>query len=439
MRRLTLELLVCVASVAACAFPPKAAHASIPLIGLYEGSSCDVPAQNAAARNMLGRKEDLDIIFIDYSQTPEYSYDNVDYGLGCYKGQVANVALSVPLAFTRAAIGQHGIQAGAFTLADVLAGKLDPVFAHIARSAVDHGFPNAQMRLGWEMNGNWYLWAAAGRTAVFDAAFCRGKSLMQTAAPKSHFTFWLNPTTNGDATGEYPACIARVDSGVAWDQYESYWTTHATEQEPAAWNTALNSWWGVNSMEGWYGSARHAAPEFGVGTQTTADAPKTGDDPKFMESIIAYDATHSVEFMGLWDSNASYPGRISDGSHPGEALEVIKEWGAGRAPTLLKGAELYKGTFTAAISGCPNILVQLADGDLALLAWAPSASSVSGVLSLSEPRWVSAFRTEGPQQAALGRRSLTQSPWIVRPGALTIILLSKKQEGSTPEREGRPL
>ena len=35
---------------------------------------------------MLGRKEDGDVVFIDYSQTLDHACSNADDGLGCHRG-----------------------------------------------------------------------------------------------------------------------------------------------------------------------------------------------------------------------------------------------------------------------------------------------------------------------------------------------------------------
>ena len=392
MRLLTLALAALALLSGGVALAPMV-HASTPQLYLYEGNSCSVASQNATARNMLGHVEAGDVLFIDYSQTPDYAYANADYGLGCYKGQVANVALSVPLAFVKASAGGYGLTAGAYTLADVAAGKLDAFFVHVARSAVAHGFPNAHMRLGWEMNGNWYVWAAQGKTAAFQAAFCHVAAVMRAAAPSAKFTYWVNPSTNADASNEGPTCAA-ADVGMAWDQYESYWTQAGATSEPSAWTNAYGGWWGIDSMASWYGSLRHAVPEFGVGLETVANAKTTTDDPAFMAKLIAYDAARGAEFMGLWDTPAftGYPGKITDGSHPGEALEVIKEWGVAPLPTLLAGAKLYTGTAYKAAppAGYHAVLAQLASGDVEQLAWGDRAGQTIQASDFKAPARVAA-------------------------------------------------
>ena len=51
--------------------------------------------------------------------------------------------------------GSDGLTEGAFTLADVTAGKLDAFYVHVAQSAVAHGFPNAHMPRNNAYKGGW--------------------------------------------------------------------------------------------------------------------------------------------------------------------------------------------------------------------------------------------------------------------------------------------
>ncbi len=418
-----MRLIVCLLAALALLFGAVAcrAQAAAPALYVYGGNGCNVAAQNAALRNMLGRKEDGGVVFIDYSQTPGYAYSNADYGLGCYKGQEPNIALSVPLGFVKPSTGEFGLTKGAYTLADVAAGKLDAFFAHVAQSAVSHGFPKAHMRLGWEMNGNWYVWAAHGREATFNAAFCHVKSVMQSAAPSARFTFWLNPTTNGDATGEMPSCISPVDSGVAWDQYESWWTTHGAKMAPVTWSNALLSWWGIDSIASWGGSARHAVPEFGVGAPVDASGRTSTDAAAFMASLLAYDAAHGAEFMGLWDSNSAYAGRISDGSKPGEALELLKVYGPGKVTPYLVGARRYDGPLSVSTPGLVHVLAQLANGHIALLAWAPGTVAVDSQITLSQARTLTCEHADGSTKAC-GRA--TSFRYVAKPLSIEWVDLS---------------
>ncbi len=352
MRQLFLSLssaFILVGGIAA------SARAAQPALYLYEGSSCSVAVQNATFRNMIGRREDGDDVFITFD-TAESGSVNVDYGLGCYKGQVGNVALSVALAFARPSNGGPGLTRGAHTLADVAAGQLDGFYAHVAHSAVKHGFPSAQMRLGEEMNGNWYLWSAAGKGELFQQAFCHVKSVMQAAEPTAKFTFWANPSTAVPAAGEIPSCA----DGVAWDQYESIYTIAGAKAEPQRWLNSLQGWWGIGSMASFHGAARHAVPEFGVGA--------LGDDPTFMAELLVYDTDQKAEFMGVWDSDAAYKGRISDGSKPGEALELIKVFGPPALRRVLNGARVYDGA-PAPPAGRHVIYAKLVSGGIERLSW----------------------------------------------------------------------
>ncbi len=406
MRHLTraLAALALLSGAVACR-----AHAATPQLYLYEGNSCAVATQNAAARNMLGRVEDGDDVFVDYRYSADYAYTNVAYGIGCYKGQVANIAVTVPLAFTQPSAGGYGLTKGAYTLADVAAGKLDTFYAQVAHVLVADGFSAAQLRPGHEMNLNVDPWKASGQAATFDAAFCHEKAVMQAAEPTARFTFWLNPSVDGTASGEHPACITAADSGTAWDQYESWWTQTGKTTEPAAWQAAFGGYWGIASMASWYGTDRHAAPEVGAGLITSSAATTAQDDPYFMAKLIAYDVSQNVEWVGLWDNNSGYPGRWADGSHPGIALEVMKEWSP--LSSTLAGSSLYTGTAykVSAPIGYHAFLAQLANGDVDQLAWGDSVGQTLQATDLTAQAAAVKTTTAAPALTVTNSQGATAS------------------------------
>ena len=378
---------------------PAAVQAATPKVYVFKGtdSGCDVATINTPFRNMIGRTEDGDLVFIDQTHSPDYAYTNVDWEVGCYKGQVANIALGVPLAFPQPAAGLYSIPAGDNTLADTAAGKLDLLYQHMAAVLVADKFPNAYIRLGWEFNGNWEPWSAGPNKAVFNAAFAHVAAIFKST-PGSHFTVILNPSITNDASGEFPS--AGVDN-VGWDVYKNQWSINGATAEPAAYNNALNGWWGISSMASWYGNLPHAAPEFGVGGGF-------GDDGVFMAQALAYFTKQNAAFIGYWDSSASYDGIISDGSKPAEALEYLKVFGPGGLPGMLAGSSLYKGPFSATITqgaGMHSLLIQLASGKVGMVFWGDSATAQQIVITMSSPVKTSIVPWSTGKASNLGSKS----------------------------------
>ena len=381
MRPLTRALAALALLSAGVALAPMA-HAATPLIGVYVGPSCNVAAQQAQFRNMLGRKEDIDDIYVDFRGTADAGIGNASYGLGCYKGQVANVAVSIPLAFLQPSTGGYGLTKGAYTLADVAAGKLDPFFSRAAQAEVADGFPHAINRLGIEMSGGWNPWAAGGNPALFDAAFCHVRAVMLAEAPGT--TYVVNPATNTSASGEIPTCA----DGKGTDAYFQQYTAGSAKAEPAIWTNVLNGWWGLAGVYNFHGDLPRSIPEYGIGG--------LGDDAQGEASALAFFAAQNVQWVGFWDSGSAYAGgKFSDGSHPGIALEFLKVFAPGKIPALLAGAAVYTGPITVSTPGLTHILVKLASGRLLMIAWAPGTAKVTSTFTASQPVAWSGVHTDG--------------------------------------------
>ncbi len=129
---------------------------------------------------------------------------------------------------------------------------------------------------------------------------------MQAAELAGHFTFWLNPSVDGDASGEHPACISAADSGTAWDQYESWWTQTGKTTEQAA----FGAYWGISSMASLYGADRYAAPEVGAGFITSSAGSTAQNHSNFMSQLVAYDASQKVEWDGALRQRLRLPGAL---------------------------------------------------------------------------------------------------------------------------------
>lgn len=71
-------------------------------------------------------------------------------------------------------------------LKDVAEGLHDFEFK-IAAQAIAVSQPDAVIRIGWEMNGDWFAWSAAGKEADYIAAYRRVAQIFRRASPR--FTF----------------------------------------------------------------------------------------------------------------------------------------------------------------------------------------------------------------------------------------------------------
>ena len=67
-------------------------------------------------------------------------------------------------------------------LSDVAAGLHDAEFAAVAEK-IAWAQPHAIIRLGWEFNGNWFAWSAAGDNSDYINAFRRVAQIFKNISP----------------------------------------------------------------------------------------------------------------------------------------------------------------------------------------------------------------------------------------------------------------
>jgi hypothetical protein len=82
------------------------------------------------------------------------------------------------------------------TLARIAAGEHDSHYVKLANRLASYGFLDAELALGWEMDGGWYPWSAKagnGQQANFQAAWRRIVTVMRNAQPTNRWIWVWNP------------------------------------------------------------------------------------------------------------------------------------------------------------------------------------------------------------------------------------------------------
>ena len=100
------------------------------------------------------------------------SWDNISYPVwwaGAWEGARYRLIYSIPMVPTD---GVSRLKAGS-------RGAYNKHFKQIAEILVSHGQGNAVIRLGWEMNGDWFAWSAKGQEAEFIAYWRRAVNTMR--------------------------------------------------------------------------------------------------------------------------------------------------------------------------------------------------------------------------------------------------------------------
>jgi len=290
-----------------------------PLTYVYKGGGCTGVAALAQYEILIGRKVDGATDFLDYSGSWSQLLGATNWGLSCWQGKVPNMDVSVPM-------GVVAHRDGA--LRDLASGKYNSYYVQIAESLVKHGFPNAFVRVGWEFNGDWYVWAGKPSPSLWAQGFRQVVEAMRSV-PGQHFRFVWNPALFQQ---QFPPDAAYpgddVVDIVATDAYNASWTFGYKAPE-TRWRSVSTDPWGLNTVADF--ARRHhkplALPEWGTGTRP--DGHGGGDDPLFIANMAEFIRTHDVVFQSYWDFVASdYNAQLSGGQYPAALAAFVAEFGS---------------------------------------------------------------------------------------------------------------
>ncbi|MCW2608717.1 MAG: putative beta-mannanase, partial [Frankiales bacterium] len=224
--------------------------------------------------------------------------------LGAWSGKVDRLVLGVPIL--------PGAK-GSTTFAAGIAGSYDAHFTALARNLVDAGHDDAVLRLGWEMNGNWFPWSIIGHEAEFAAYFRRIVTTMR-AVPGADFAFEYNPTLGAGSWGAKPDAAWPGDAYVdviGLDVYDSQWG-NSTMTPEARWSAVQN---GTYALDWWADfAARHGGkplgfPEWGLWETSGQNGGGGGDNPLFITKFLDWVDAHSVLYETYFNVTAH------DGDH----------------------------------------------------------------------------------------------------------------------------
>ena len=267
--------------VALIALGLGAAPASGASLGVYVGAAD--PTGVDAYDQWLEREPTYAIDFLASGSWSQIS-DPI-WWLDGWQGSPYHVVFSVPM-----------IPNDGSTLEQGALGAYDHHFTRLAQNLVEYGYGDATIRLGWEMNGNWFAWSGQADPGSFITYWRNAVDAMR-AVSGSSFRFDWNPI----AGGSFP--VDALYPGDAWvdviglDVYDQGWWV--------GWEDPLNRWHEIMYQP--YGVAWHrdfaaahdkpmSFPEFGL---SDSPAHHGGDDnPHFIEKMY--------EWIGLNKANVEY-------------------------------------------------------------------------------------------------------------------------------------
>jgi hypothetical protein len=166
-----------------------------------------------------------------------------------------------------------------------------------------YGLGTSIIRLGWEFNGNWYIWKAS-QPATWVKCWQQIVTSARATAPKLRWDWNVNrgqATGLADPTQAYPG-NAYVDI-VGVDSYDNW----PAANSPSGWQAQLN---GTQGLAYWLAFATahgklFSVPEWG---NVSTGASAGGDDPGYVTDMLAFFRAHAVQMA----YEANFQGAASD-------------------------------------------------------------------------------------------------------------------------------
>jgi Glycosyl hydrolase family 26 len=298
-------LLAVLAAGAVCA--PAQAGPARDRVGVYR--VCCNPDAVRAHEQWLGRPV---YRVLDFLADEDWSkIENPDWWVQRWKASpyASRMVWSVPMLVDDRGDGKPA------TLAECATGAYAPRFRKLAQKLAGNGFGGSTIRLGWEMNGDWYRWGLGfpGNTAA-DYAKCWRSAVWAMRIPGAWFTFdWT--TGNGgpwNAEAAYPG-----DAVVDLIGQDVYHTAPFAELKSRPfgleWHRAF--------------AARHGKkvsfPEWGLWTTY-------GDQPLFVDYMYGWIDQSNVAYHNEWEGSLGCPcgNKFMFGYNPRSAARFRALFGA---------------------------------------------------------------------------------------------------------------
>ncbi|MET0693387.1 MAG: glycosyl hydrolase [Propionibacteriaceae bacterium] len=211
---------------------------------------------------------------------------HADWLIDAHARSARHLELSVPMLPTR----------GAATLPRCANGEYNHRWRTIATKLRDAGLQDTTIRPGWEFNGDWYQWSAAGpgQAAEYVGCFRQLVTTMRSVSPQFTFSWSVNnghnrlPAELGWPGGSYVDIV-----GVDVYDYSSQWYPTPrgmtlAQARGRTWDTALNS---PRGLRFWSDFARtHGKPlalsEWGLAWRANGQAG--GDNTLFLDQLVGF-------------------------------------------------------------------------------------------------------------------------------------------------------
>jgi hypothetical protein len=224
--------------------------------------------------------------------------------------------LDKPIAWTIPLFADGG------TLQDAASGNYRAYYENAAKilAASRRSDDVIYVRTGEEFNGNWMPWSAIGKEQQFIQAYRQFVEAFRSVSNRFRFEWNVNVReTKMNPADAYPG-----DDYVDVIGMDFYYNTKWNPADPVvAWDEMVSSQYGLQWLEDF--AAVHkkptAYPEWGVNSD--------GAGP-YIARAAKWFSSHNVLYQSLWNSDADFPGKLTEGQYPQAAAAYIEAFGPRR-------------------------------------------------------------------------------------------------------------
>jgi hypothetical protein len=255
--------------------------------GVYVGG-CNTTAINQF-KSWRGTTVAHSMVFLG---TTWSAIENPTSAASCFKSAGIPVTFSVPM-----------LPASGASIATGATGAYNAYWTTLAKNLVADGQANADLRIGWEMNGDWFNWNARSNPTAWKNYWIDIVKSMRTVSGQ-HFTYTWSPA-NGQTfaiENAYPG-----DAYVDYIGESLYDEDYSSNSQTVRWNALLTGSHGLN----WQASfaAAHnkklAYPEWALATPSSFSGHGGGDDTYFIQQFYNFLKSHNVAYETYFDSDHS--------------------------------------------------------------------------------------------------------------------------------------
>lgn len=251
-------------------------------------------------------------------------------------------------------------------------GDYDGWFRLLAQHLINMGMEDTVIRIGWEMNGGWYKWAAAGHEADYAVYFANIVTAMRSVEG-GNFRFFWNPAI-GWLSADTEKCYPGDDyvDYIGLDVYDECWEddtypipegaseVESLRRRAKAFISLKNRTWGLNWLTD-FARAHNKKVIIGEwGTDIRSDSHGGGDNPFFVQWMHDWFVDNEDVIYAHMYFDVTAP----DGDHklsgettqfPNAALKFKQLWGnapaEGTEPEEKPAEYIVNENFDAATAG----------------------------------------------------------------------------------------